>query len=530
MSLDLILGFGGLVSFGHAAFSASAPMRSASSASTGSTTLLDRRSRSRSPPPPLFALATGAIVAAHASGVYFIMITLAFGQMAVLRRHLAGRLWRRRRPDSVRAQPPRRARRMLKNDVAFYYVVPRLPRSASTLLCARIVASRFGRVLRGARENAVRMAGDRLRRPIRYQLAAYVIAGTIGGPRRLPARQPGRVRQPRLHAWQRSGELIFMVVLGGLGTLTAPSSARPPSSWLEELLLGLHRALEDDLRAAAGPGRAVCARRADRAALAGGSAAMAEPLLRPAPSSRKRFGAPRVTDDVDLDVAPGELHALIGPNGAGKTTLIHQISGQLAPATPARIVFAGEDVTAPAACPRARGSASRARSRSPRSSRGFTVLENVALAVQARGRLQLPLLRPRRRRAGSTRRALDCARLASASRDRAADAGAACSRTARSAQLELAIALATAAEAAAARRADGRHGPRGIAARRSRSCAPQGPLSPILLVEHDMEAVFALADRVSVLVYGRIIATGAPRARSAPTPRCAPPISARRRA
>ena len=97
---------------------------------------------------------------------------------------------------------------------------------------------------------------------------------------------------------------------------------------------------------------------------------------------------------------PGELHAVIGPNGAGKTTLINQISGLLAPDA-GRILFGGEDVTAPAD---ARARAQRGLARSfqitsilPR----FSALENVALAVQARSRLELPLLRrapPTRRR------------------------------------------------------------------------------------------------------------------------------------
>src|ERR1700730_1731612 len=113
--------------------------------------------------------------------------------------------------------------------------------------------------------------------------------------------------------------------------------------------------------------------------LCGGSS-VAEPVLRLEALS-KSFGGLRVTDNVTLDVMPGELHAIIGPNGAGKTTLINQISGLLAPDA-GRIMFAGEDVTGMAVDRRARRGLARSfqiTSILPR----FSVLENVALAVQA---------------------------------------------------------------------------------------------------------------------------------------------------
>ena len=97
---------------------------------------------------------------------------------------------------------------------------------------------------------------------------------------------------------------------------------------------------------------------------------------------RKNFGSLTVTDDVTLDVMPGEMHAIIGPNGAGKTTLINQISG-IIPPDGGRIVFAGNDVTA--LPPESRALSGLARSFKITSILpGFSVLENVALAVQAR--------------------------------------------------------------------------------------------------------------------------------------------------
>src|SRR5271166_5619702 len=108
---------------------------------------------------------------------------------------------------------------------------------------------------------------------------------------------------------------------------------------------------------------------------------MPEPLLR-LQGLRKNFGSLVVTDDVTLDVMPGEMHAVIGPNGAGKTTLINQLSGLIRPGE-GRILFAGADITA--LPPEARALRGLARSFQITSILpGFSVLENVALAVQAR--------------------------------------------------------------------------------------------------------------------------------------------------
>src|SRR2546423_11442751 len=96
----------------------------------------------------------------------------------------------------------------------------------------------------------------------------------------------------------------------------------------------------------------------------------------------KNFGGLRVTDDVTLDVMPGELHAVIGPNGAGKTTLINQISGLLAPDA-GRIVFAGDDITGMSVDRRAQRGLARSFQITPIPPR-FSGLENVALALPAR--------------------------------------------------------------------------------------------------------------------------------------------------
>ena len=233
---------------------------------------------------------------------------------------------------------------------------------------------------------------------------------------------------------------------------------------------------------------------------------MAEPILR-LDGLRKRFGGLAVTDGVSLDVLPGEIHAVIGPNGAGKTTLIHQISGTLRPDA-GRVVFAGRDVTALPLARRARLGLARSfqiTSVLP----GFTALENAALAVQARSGSSFRFLRPAASEA-ALNRAAQAALEQTGLADRAAVPAAALSHGERR-QLELAIALALQPRLLLLDEPLAGTGPE-EADRLIALLRGLGRRYAILLVEHDMQAVFALADRISVLVQGRVIATGTPAA------------------
>ncbi|UPY35454.1 ABC transporter ATP-binding protein [Sediminicoccus sp. KRV36] len=220
---------------------------------------------------------------------------------------------------------------------------------------------------------------------------------------------------------------------------------------------------------------------------------------------RKRFGGLTVTDDVSLDLRRGEIHALIGPNGAGKTTLIHQISGTLAPDS-GEIFFAGEDVTR---LPMAR----RARAGLARSFQitsvilPFTALENAALAVQARSGSSFRFFRAANAEAELNAEAM--AALTEVGLERRADVPAAVLSHGEKRQLELAIALAMRPrvllldEPLAGTGAE-------EAERLMRILGSLRARYAILLIEHDMPAVFALADRISVLAQGRVIAAGTP--------------------
>jgi branched-chain amino acid transport system ATP-binding protein len=233
---------------------------------------------------------------------------------------------------------------------------------------------------------------------------------------------------------------------------------------------------------------------------------MPEPLLELRGLS-KRFGGLRVTDSVFLTVVPNEIHAVIGPNGAGKTTLMGLISGTISPDS-GSVLIGGQDVTHWSLPRRARLGMARSfqiTSIIP----DFTALENVALAVQARSGSSFRFVRRVSAEADLNRQAQSVLAQVGLAQRAAMVAGTLAHGEKR--QLEVAIALAM----------------------RPRLLLLDEPLagaSPeeterlipllrtlrtdhgVLLVEHDMKAVFALADRISVLVYGRIIASGLPAA------------------
>jgi branched-chain amino acid transport system ATP-binding protein len=219
----------------------------------------------------------------------------------------------------------------------------------------------------------------------------------------------------------------------------------------------------------------------------------------------KAFGALLATDSVDFDVREGETHAVIGPNGAGKTTFIKQLSGELRPDS-GQVSFASEDVTALA--PQHRSRRGLARSFQITSIyRDFSVLDNVALAVQAHAGHSFRFWNPARKDARLIEPALKL--LQSIGLEKRKDTQAAELSHGEQRQLEIAMALATRPrlllldEPVAGMGTD-------ESLRMVELLASLKGDKTIVLVEHDMDAVFSLADRISVLVYGRIIATGTP--------------------
>lgn len=231
---------------------------------------------------------------------------------------------------------------------------------------------------------------------------------------------------------------------------------------------------------------------------------MAEPALQLI-DLNKAYGALTVTDHVSLALPEGEFHAIIGPNGAGKTTLIHQISG-LAPSDSGRVLLGGEEITGltlPERVHRGLVRSFQITSILP----DFSALENVALAVQAKAGSSFRFFGRARDEAALNRPALEALEEVGLSARAHVRAGLLSHGEKR--QLEIAIALASRPRVLLLDEPLAGTGPEESAVLIALMQRLKGRMT-ILIIEHDMEAVFALADRVSVLVYGRIIASAAP--------------------
>ncbi len=214
VALDLLVGYGGLISFGHAAFiglgAYAVGILSAHGIADALVSLPVAIAVSM-----LFAFLTG-LVCLRTKGAYFIMITLAFGQMVYF---IATSLAPYGGDDglTIAARNTIAGLPLLKSDRAFYYFTL-ICLLATYAFCRALVASRFGRVLRGAKENATRMAtiGFNVRQ---FQLVAYIVAGALGGFSGFLLANLTEFVAPTYMSWQQSGELLVMVILGGVGML-----------------------------------------------------------------------------------------------------------------------------------------------------------------------------------------------------------------------------------------------------------------------------------------------------------------------
>ena len=234
VSLNLILGYGGMMSFGHAAYLGIGGYAVGILAFEGVTTgfvqwpvaLLVSA---------LFALVIGAL-SLRTRGVYFIMITLAFAQMAY---YIVAGLARYGGDDGLTIQKRSQffAPLNLSNKVQFYYVCLALL-FASIYLVWRIVNSRFGLAIQGARSNDTRMRAIGFP-TYRYKLTCFVIAGTLCGLAGALLANHTDFVSPAMMYWTRSGDLIIMVVLGGMGSTFGPLFGAVALLVLEEVLSGI---------------------------------------------------------------------------------------------------------------------------------------------------------------------------------------------------------------------------------------------------------------------------------------------------
>jgi branched-chain amino acid transport system permease protein len=234
VSLDLILGYGGMVSFGHAAYLGVGAYAVGVLSHHGVTNGLVQWGLAVAAS-ALVALGIGA-VSIRTSGVYFIMITLAFTQMLY---YLGISIAEYGGDDGMRL--PSRSQfgglLDLRDGPTFYYLVLTLL-VLCLLLSHRLVNARFGMVLRAARSNEARARAVGFS-PYRYRLAAFVVAGAMGGIAGALLVNHTEYLTPEFMHWTRSGEILFMVILGGMGTLAGPVFGALVLLLLEDLLSGI---------------------------------------------------------------------------------------------------------------------------------------------------------------------------------------------------------------------------------------------------------------------------------------------------
>jgi len=234
LSLDLLVGYGAMTSFGHAAFigigAYAVGILSAHGVSDALIALPVALAASG-----LFALISG-FICLRTKGAYFLMITLAFGQMVFF---TASSLSIYGGDDgmTIYDRSTIAGWDILENDRVLYYLVF-LSLLGIYLLCRSIVASRFGRALRGTKENPTRMATIGFK-VFRFQLTAYVIAGMMAGLAGFLLANATNFVSPAYMSWQRSGELLIMIILGGTGRLIGAIIGSAVFLILEEWLAGI---------------------------------------------------------------------------------------------------------------------------------------------------------------------------------------------------------------------------------------------------------------------------------------------------
>jgi branched-chain amino acid transport system permease protein len=523
MSLDLLVGFTGLVSFGHAAFyglggyTLAILTRDADLISLWATL-------------PITIVACGFVailigwLSIRTSGVYFIMVTLAFAQMIYYffndARGFGGSdgLYIKTKPDfAVNGI----SLFTLQNRTALYYFALAAMFASGVFLWV-LLRSPFGQVITAMRvnEGRTRSLGFSLRR---YKLVSFCVAGMLAGlAGYLGAVQFGVVNPAHL-GWRESGRVLMVVILGGTGTLFGPALGAFIFVLLEDLLSNLTEhwlllmgafvvavvlLLPDGIaglllrmagkKSAIGP----------RVPASIDKPRVVETAVRRSPileieNLTKRFAGLAAVSSVSLKLEAGKVHAVIGPNGAGKSTLINLLSGELPP-TEGLIRYGGVNITGASPDSISRmgiGRSFQITNLYP----SLSCFQNCRIAAQSRLPSSMRFFRPASRLvevSDRARRALDRCGLSQRSYHLASTLSHGDRR-----KLEIAMVLATEPDLFLLDEplaGMGAHESREILDL-LRSVARHHTL---ILIEHDMDAVFAIADTLTVMVNGEIIATG----------------------
>ena len=523
MSLDLLVGFTGLVSFGHAAFYGLGGYTLAIlTRDTGLVSLWATL--------PITIVACGLAALAigwlsiRTSGVYFIMVTLAFAQMIYYffndARGFGGSdgLYVKTKPDLAVSGVTLFT---LQNRTALYYFAL-VAMLASAVFLWVLLRSPFGQVIAAMRvnEGRTRSLGFSLGR---YKLVSFCVAGMLAGlAGYLGAVQFGFVNPAHL-GWRESGRVLMVVILGGTGTLFGPALGAFVFVLLEDLLsnltehwlllmgafvvavvLLLPNGIAGLLLRMAGKTSAIGVRATasiDKPRVVE-TAARHGPILE-IQNLTKRFEGLAAVNSVSLQLEAGKVHAVIGPNGAGKSTLINLLSGELPP-TEGLIRYGGADITGAPPDSISRmgiGRSFQITNLYP----SLSCFQNCRIAAQSRLPSSMRFFRPASQLvevSDRAQRALNRCGLSQHSWDLASTLSHGDRR-----KLEIAMVLATEPDLFLLDEPLA-----GMGAHESReildllkSVARQHTL---ILIEHDMDAVFAIADSLTVMVNGEIIATG----------------------
>ncbi|MCE1236147.1 MAG: branched-chain amino acid ABC transporter ATP-binding protein/permease [Hyphomicrobiales bacterium] len=521
LGLDLLIGVTGLVSFGHAAWFGLGAY------AVWFVTPPDWEAANL-PLALLAAVALPGVVAAvvglfavRTRAFYFIMVTLAASQMIFAFFHDT-RVAGGSDGASIDVKPAleiagRTVLDLSNRNALLWLAVAAL--ALAYVFVLTLARSRFGRVLQGLKANETRMNALGFD-GAKYKWASFVIAAMVAGlGGAIYASIDGFV-PPEILGWRESGLAIMMVVLGGVGSLWGAILGALVYALAEEILKSsdlVGAAISDHwpiamgvllIAAVLGAPKGLAGWLPERRARPWSPPADAETSTAAAAPSRpprlevdglrRTFGGLTAVDGVAVAFEPARIHAVIGPNGAGKTTFTNLLSGAL-PVSGGTIRLDGVDVTALSAPAKARRGIGRSFQRTnvlP----GFTVAENCELSAQARGF------------AGASRaeeaRAVAHALAATGLVDRA-DRTAASLSHGEQRQLEIAMLIASGAKLLILDEPLAGSGPEETA-RLTALLKDLAVDHTILIIEHDMDAVFACADTVSVLVGGRLLAHGAP--------------------
>jgi ABC-type branched-subunit amino acid transport system ATPase component/ABC-type branched-subunit amino acid transport system permease subunit len=523
VSLDLILGFGGMVSFGHAAYlglgSYAVGILSYYGITNGVLHFVAAFLLSG------VAAALIGVVSLRTSGVYFIMITLAFSQMLYF---LAVSLSEYGGDDGLQISKPSDFGGVvdLSNPTTLYLVVFGLL-CACVFISHCITRSHYGMILQGIRSNEKRMKtlGYNC---LLYKLIGFVIAGAMCGVGGALLANQSLFVSPSIMHWTRSGEIMVMVILGGVGTVFGAAFGAAAVLLAEDVLSGItqhwqiifgpllivifmfaRRGLwgtifdpREDHVASPTHSRFV-SEMSDGQTMIDRQRSTCEALT--VDGLRKNFGGIIAAKDLSLKVREGDLHAIIGPNGAGKTTLVSQLSGEIRPDA-GSIHFEGRDITHASILARCRAGIARTYQITSVFME-FSALLNVALAIQVRCAHKFNFWRPLLSDLKLIERSKEYLRLVGLDHRHHIRVGDLSHGERRA--LEIALALATAPRLVLLD--EPMAGMSGQDSRRIIDLLLSLKRKfTIVLVEHDMDAVFALADEITVLVYGQAVASGSP--------------------